>query len=301
MNKKTVILGSVLLVLIALAFLYQGPLKNWQNNLGKPKNIIGEFDINKIDKFEIVSLNNTVTLTKQGAKWKINNTKDFYADPVIMSEAISSLKAAVQSDIELVSKVKERKVEFKTDISGLTVKIYQANKKVADFIIGDYAGINKTYVSLQDSNDTYLTQANLSGAFNQAEWRDLTIFSSDKQKVKNIRFQYPNREFTVEFKDGQWSGVIPEKFTVNQDKINLILEVMTNLKASRIPEQTFKDTGLDKHNIIVEASGDDINNTLMIGDSNGEFYYAKKGDSDNIYLIDKISRDKLNKTIFELK
>ena len=55
MNKKTLVLGGVLLALIVLAYAYHGPLKNWQNNLGKPKNIFAKIDTTKIDKIEITS------------------------------------------------------------------------------------------------------------------------------------------------------------------------------------------------------------------------------------------------------
>jgi hypothetical protein len=137
--------------------------------------------------------------------------------------------------------------------------------------------------------------------FEQAEWRDLTIFSSAKEKINKIRFQYPNREFTVEFKNDKWSGVLPEKFTVNQEKIGKIAQIMSSLKAREIPEQTFKNTGLEKHLIIIEAAGEAIDNVLMVGASQGGLSYAKRGESDNIYLIDKSARDELDKWIWQLK
>ena len=39
---------------------------------------------------------------------------------------------------------------------------------------------------------------------------------------------------------------MPEKFTVNKEKIEVMLDVMTNLKASGIPEQRFENTVLNK-------------------------------------------------------
>lgn len=310
MNKKTLILGMVLIVLIVLAYAYQGPLKKWQNNLGKPTNIFAKIDITKIDKIEVISGGNTVVLAKQSGvspdlaqvKWKYNDSKDFYVDPVVMSKILESLDKAKVSELELVSNRPERKSEFKIDSAGLTIKAYQADKKVADFIVGgrtsDYSG---SYISTSGSQATYLVKVNLPDAFKQTEWRDLTIFSTAKEKIKKIRFQYPNREFTVELNNDQWAGILPEKFTVDKEKIETVLKVMTNLKASLIPEQRFENTGLDKHLIIIEASGEAINNTLMIGGSKGEFYYAKRGDSDNIYLLSKAERDKLDKWIWQLK
>ena len=43
-------------------------------------------------------------------------------------------------------------------------------------------------------------------------------------------------------------------------------------------------------------------NTLMVGDDNGEgLYFAKRGDSDNIYLISEEQRDVLDQTIRSLR
>lgn len=318
MNKKTLILGGVLIALIVLAYIYQGSLKKWQNNLGKPKNFLAQIDTIKIDKIEVISGNNTVVLAKQGdasvnsaqdgsakpapVRWKYNNSKNFYADSVIMSNVLESLNKMKDSELELVSNNLERKSEFKIDGTGLTVKVYGGNKKIVDFIIGgvasDYGGF---YISTPQLRDTYLVKPDLRNAFEQAEWRDLTIFSTAKEKIKKIRFQYPNREFTVEFKNDKWSGILPEKFTVNQEKIERIAQIMSNLKATEIPEQTFKNTGLNKHLMIIEATGQAIDNILMVGESRDGFYYAKRGESDNIYLINKSDRDELDKWIWQLK
>lgn len=310
MNKKTLVLGGVLIALIILAYLYQGPLKKWQNNLGKPKNILAKIDTAKIDKIEVISAGNTVALTRQGdasassaqVKWKYNNSKNFYADQNLMAKILSSLKAAAKSELELVSNNPERKSEFKTDSTGLAVKVYGEDKIVAEFIVGNRASdYSSTYLAMPASPATYLAKVDLRGVFEQTEWRDLTIFSTAQEKIKKIRFQYSNREFTVELQNDEWGGILPEKFTVNKEKIDKIAQIMSNLKAAEIPEQTFNNTGLEKHLIIIEATGENIDNVLMIGDSQNGLYYAKRGESDNIYLINKSDRDELDKWIWQLR
>lgn len=302
MNKKTLFLGGVLIVLIILAYAYQGPLKKWQNNLGKPKNILANIKIDLINKIEIISRGKTLSLDKQNSKWKYNNSKDFYVDDSVINKALDELKTAASSEIELISNNRERKSEFKTDDSGLEIKIYQANKQVDNFIIGglasDYAS---SYISTPESVATYAVKADLTDVFNPAEWRDLTIFSTPVEKINKIRFQYPNREFTVELKDGKWSGVLPNKFFVKAEKIKPVLDIMSDLKAAEIPAQVFANTGLDKHLIIIQATGDSVNNVLMIGQANNGLYYAKRGDSDNIYFISKEERDALDKWSWQLK
>jgi len=302
MNKKTLFLGSVLIVMIILAYAYQGPLKKWQNNLGKPKNILANIKIDLIDKIEIISQGKTLSLDKQNQKWKYDNSRDFYVDDSVITKVLAGLKKAALSEIELISNNQERKSEFKTDSSGLEIKIYQANKQISNFIIGGLASdYVSSYISTPESVATYAVKADLADVFNPVEWRDFTIFSTPAEKINKIRFQYPNREFTVELKDGKWSGFLPDKFAVKAEKIKPILDIMSNLKATEIPEQVFTNTGLDKHLIIIQATGDSVNNVLMIGQANNGLYYVKRGDSDNIYSISKEERDTLDKWSWQLK
>ncbi len=303
MSKKNSILGILLFVLVISAFVYQVPLKKWQHNLGKPENIFSKVEIGLIDKIEIFDNKKQITLDKQNQKWKYGGSKDFYADGAAMSKVFEELKKAASSEIELVSNNRERKGEFGTDGSGIEVKIYQDGKPVLDFFAGkmasDYSG---SYFSFPESAASFAAKADLNGAFSREDWRDFTIFSSPADKIDKIRFQYPNREFTVELKGGEWAGVLPEKFTVNQEKIKNILNIMSDLKASEIPEQVFAGAGLEKHLIIIQASGQGIDNVLMVGQAqDDDLYYAKKGDSDNIYLILKYERDALDKWIWQLK
>ncbi len=69
MDKKTLRLGGILIILIVLAYLYQGPLKEWRAGLGKPKNFLASVDAGQINKIEIIQKEKTVVLEKQGDKW----------------------------------------------------------------------------------------------------------------------------------------------------------------------------------------------------------------------------------------
>jgi len=303
MNKKTLLLGGILIILTISAYAYQGPLKKWRDNLGKPNNFLSKVDVKQISKIEITKNGKTVVLKNKDGKWKVDGAKDFYVKNSVADNLIQELDKAVKADLELISSNRDKKGEFKTDDNGIAVKIYRDGNAVVDFVIGKTgSNFTNTYISRPESNNTYSVKANLFSAFNRPEWRDLTIFSSDKKKITKIRFQYPRREFIVEKKDGLWSGTSPYKFSVDEKKIDKILDVMSDLTAAKIPAQNFKGTGLDKHNIIVQATGDGIDNTIMVGGVNNEkLYFAKKGDSDNIYLIPKRQRDELEKKIWELK
>ncbi|MEA3463787.1 MAG: DUF4340 domain-containing protein [Patescibacteria group bacterium] len=320
MNKKNLILGGILIILVALAYFYQGPLEEWRAGLNKPDNFLTQINVNQIDKIKVTKSGEITILEKQGDKWKIGGTKNFYVKNELANSLTSDLKKIIGSKVELASANKDKKGDFQTDQeSGVIVKLSQNDEIMADFVVGK-RGIDFTsaYVSEPISDNTYIFKANIYNLFNRDDWYDKTIFSSDKKKISKIRFQYPNREFTIASADTEtiankdiaedagsirmWEGILPYKFSVNKEKVDEILDIMSNLTAVKIPEQTFENTGLKKNLIIIQAAGEDIDNTLMIGeaDENG-LYYAKKADSDNIYLITKEQRDELNKKIRDLR
>ena len=305
MNKKNIILGGILIFLIILAWLYSGPFKNWQKNSNKTENFLAALKVEDVSRIEVTNSSQTTTLEKQGERLKISNTKDFYAQDELVKNLTKALEDSAKAKMEIVSRNKDKKTDFQTDeTSGSRIKLFQGEKMLADFVVGkmtnDYSG---SYVSQPESDRTFSINVNLSGIFNRTDWRDNKIFASSKDQINKVRFQYPTREFTIEKnKDNKWAGSLPYKFTVREEKIDKILDIMSNLTAAQIPEQNFSGTDLEKSAIIIQASGEGIDNTLMIGKDNGkQMYYAKRGNSDNIYLITKEQRDELNKQIGELK
>lgn len=322
MSKKNLILGGILVALIFIVYLYQGP---WKNDLGP--NFLSQLEAEQIDKIEIIRDNATSTLIKEGeAKWQVDGSGDFYVDPEVAQELEEKLAQLITARFEVVSSDEDRKPELNTDLeSGTQVKLYQDDQELAHFIIGflDSSGLASSYVARPDYPETYVaSNVDLSRIRFNDDWRSRVIFDSAKEDITKLRFQYPDREFslekqitTEENEEGEevevitWQGVSPREFAVDSEKIDSILEVMTNLEASIIPEQNFEGTRLTDHLIIVEASGDELSNTIMVGgeaDLGDEvpeemsFYYAKEAVSDSIYLITEEQRDLLDQTISSL-
>jgi hypothetical protein len=286
------------------AYLYQGPIKKWQEKSNKPINPLSGIDINLIDKIEISNLKLTTKLIKTGDNWKIDGTKDFFVKKEVADEMIATLKDAEKSDLELISTNKEKQAEFMTDSqNGLKIKLFTKDKERSSLIIGkpgpDYMS---NYLTKSGENSTYLVKILLANVFSREDWRDDTIFSSDKAKITSIRLQYPNRVILIEKKNDKWEAVKPNKFSIKEDKVNPILDIMANLNSNSWPEQSFKGTDLEKNLIIAEAKGEGIQNILMVGKNNGKGqFFAKKGDNDHIYLITKEQKSLLDKKLSDFK
>jgi len=317
MSKKTLILGGIFIALLISAFAYD-PILKWKDSLGKPVNFLAKANnFSEINKMEVKTDGVTVVLEKDDKGWRVAATKGFYVSEELVAAISTDLEEAAKGDLELVSTSKDRKTEFDTGENGTEVKLSKDGAVLADFVVGKPgSNFTSSYISKIDADETFLAASNLNAAFAHGEWYDKTIFSVDADKVAKIRFQYPTREFTIERKapsdesaeslPGEWAGTLPYKFDVNQEKAKTVLDMMAKLSAAEIPTQKFEGTGLDKHSIIVQITGDGTDGTLMIGDAveNAEGdknYYAKKGDSDNIYLISSDAKESLDKTINDLK
>ncbi len=300
--NKNLKLFIILVVLAVSAWLYTGPIQTLKNKWTSPENFLAKIKIDKLERIEIDGGYEDATLKKEGERWKVDGTKDFYVGESLALSMIENLELAIESDLILVSSNKDKKVDFKTDDSGIKVKLFWKDKE-KEFVVGkvtsDFAG---SYVSEVDGNETYSVKSKLYNTFYYSPWRDKTIFNSETEKVVKVRFQYPNSEFTVEKIEDEWKGTIPYNFQVDKEKIKEIIDSMTHLTAVKIPEQNFEGTDLDKHLMIVQVTGEGIDNILMIGKDNGEeMHYVKKGDSDNIYLINKEKKDILERTISNLR
>ncbi len=302
MDRKNLILGGILAILIIFAYVQQGPWQTWKKSLSEVDSFLKEADHENINKVEIETGTTTTVLEREGENWKIAGTKDFYISGIDANRLKESINEMSKADLEVVSKNKNKKFDFKTGEEGTDIGLYGDGFEL-DFVLGKTGPTaGSCYVSQKDDSKTYLLDSNIRVAFLKDDWRDKKIFSFMPERADKVRFQYPNREFTVEKVDNVWKGVDPYEFEVDEEKLYEVLGEMGSLKAAEIPEQTFEGTGLEKHNIIVEVNGVMDDYTIMVGDANDEgLYYAKRGDSDNIYLITKEEKEVFEKTISDLQ
>jgi len=303
-NKKNITLFLVLIILTLIAYAYKVPYQEWQKKVKKPINFLWKIDLDKIDKIEINKNEQVSILEKQMEnKWKIADTKDFYVKKQDLINLLDALKKAQESDFKTVSINLEKKSEFKTNQQGTEIKLIQDDQEKISFIVGkmtpDYQG---SYLAIKDKNETYSVAVNFFSIFNKSDWRDKTILSLDKDKINKLRFQYPNHGFILEKNEENWKGIEPDIEIEQQEKVSKIVDLLSNLGAVQIPEQSFENTGLEKNLIILQILGQDIDQTIMIGENNeDDQYFIKKADSDNIYLITKEQRDELDLEIKDFK
>ena len=78
MSKKNLILGGILVALVALAIIYEGPLQDLKGKFGKPKNFLAVLDTSQISRIDITRENEIISIEQEGERWKVAGTRDFY-------------------------------------------------------------------------------------------------------------------------------------------------------------------------------------------------------------------------------
>lgn len=306
-------LGLILIVLIGAAYLYKTPAVQ---DSKKIKNFLSDVSVEEIKKIEIEADGKTTVLEKINGKLKIEGTKDFYVDDEVAQKILDAISNTKNTVLDLVSNSEEKKEDFKTNESGIKIKLVQDGKDAINFVVGKLSSNFKdNYISLPSLPDTYAVTENLINIFDREDWRSRRIFKAEADAITKVRFQRPSSEFILEKKDDEWKGISPLEFKADKEKLDEVIEKMTNLTAAKIPEQTFEGTGLDQHLLIVQVTGGEVDNTIMIGTSfkmspedleknpdqkQEELYYAKSGKSDNIYLISKEDKSAIDKQIADL-
>lgn len=297
--KKNIILSGILAALILFSWAWSGPMKDWKTKSGTANNFLSQLNPVLIDSIEITKKDSSIILEKNSDRWKVAGTKDFYVSSANMDEMMSVLETMTKSKVEVVSKNKEKAGVY--GISDFPVlKINQAGRNY-EFLVGDYTGnFTGCYISFGDF--VYRFNGNLTSVISKDDWRDKQIFSFSNDNVSSIRFQYGKTQFIVEKNNDTWSGISPVKFSVSKDKIDEVINVLADLKATSIPEQDFSKAGIEKNNLIIQVTGENLDKTIMVGDCNKEdICYAKRADSDNLYFITKAQKDSLTKRMSSLK
>ncbi len=200
MNKKNLILGGLLLVLLVLAFVYQGPFGDWRKKEKKELNIFSDLNVDNVNKIELSGSKGKKVFVKNASLWQEEGIKNSMLNSQAVDSALSSLKQSKEENPILISELADKQADFETSTEkGYKVVLKNGDEVIKDFVIGkntnDFRG---SYVSETGSNKTYISSINLTSVFGHDDWLNKSIFVAESSPINKIRFQYPSREFTVE-------------------------------------------------------------------------------------------------------
>lgn len=298
--SKNIILFLALIALMTTTWVYQGPYQQWQHKRKLPVNFM---KLNgQINRLEIVKGKTKISLAKEGDNWRVYGQEGkFFANPVQMKTLVQALNDLGAAELEVASNNPKKQVDFMIvgqEALQITLKSDKAETK---FNVGKpTANYNGSYVGRDGDMKTYrLNSVNLQPLFGRMEWRDYSLFNLDSKQPNFLRLHYPDHEIKLTMRAGKWSD---DKGNSGYDKtqIDKLAGTLVGLSAVEIPKQDFKPTGLDKPAMIIELKGDGYDETLMLGKKGTKkTYYAKKGSSDNIYLLSSVDYETLARKLGE--
>jgi hypothetical protein len=286
--RTTLILAAILIVLAAVATLFETSKKKTRLSAGKP--VFSAFTVKGADAIEISGKGKPVQLRKRGDVWVVATEGWHEAEAKYPKELLEAVDKF--STTALISTAVDKHATFEVDSTGTVVRISGGSKLLADFIVGkagpDYMS---TYVRPSGQNRVYLVPAYLPSMVNRADtWRKTTILDLDQASITGYTAKNSKETVTVEKgADGSWKITEPTQGTAKPDIVSMILRSLAQVRSTGFADTTMTadQTGLaaDTASVTVRTT-DGSSYTVIIGASNERNQsYTKLADNPTVYLV----------------
>jgi hypothetical protein len=235
MKKNTLILISLFVLLLIIAFLVlQKPGE--QSASSANTGFFTVIDSLSVDKIQIKTPTSFLLLEKRGTEWYIAQPINYKANQTNVGQIIHQIKILEVKSI--ISSKPEKHSVFQVDQSGTEIKMYEKGAEKVSFILGKMAAsYTESYVRRLNSNNVFLVEGAFSYMFSRPvkEWRDKTIFTTPKETIKEVQFQYGDTTFSMTLKDTTW---VIGKAKAQQSVMDGILSSLSNLQADDFIDST---------------------------------------------------------------
>jgi hypothetical protein len=206
MKKSTI--GSIALIVLLAVIAYlvmQRPGERSRSD--EEVEHLVDYDSAAVSRFEITSkANGHIVVERQGGKWMITDPINF---PAAEYMVIRVLETGRQIELKnVVSTNPDKQGLFQVDSTGTLVKYYEGETEKAAFRVGKpTTSFTETYVRAEGSNDVYIAMGTFATIFDRKplEWRDKTIFHTERESLTGVRFAYGDTTFSVTKADSVWS------------------------------------------------------------------------------------------------
>lgn len=204
MKRSTLLLIGILVALGVVTYIVlQRPGESSSDT--SARQMLVNYDSSAVDRVEVTSGGSTVRLAQEGGIWMIVAPVHFRADQNAVRSAISrGRKIEVRG---LVSTNPEKQGVFQVDSAGTLVKIFEHGTEKAAFRIGKPGTTyDETYARREGEGDVLVAEGPLAYLFVKApkDWRDRTIFKTDRDRITSVRYRYGDTTFTLALLDSAW-------------------------------------------------------------------------------------------------
>jgi hypothetical protein len=191
------------MLLVAAFLVLQKPGE--QSATSSSSGFLTTIDSVSVNKIEIKGPTVSLVMEKHGAEWFIVQPINYKANQAFIAQIIHQVK-----NIEIKSTVSnkpEKHSVFQVDQTGTEVAIFENGNEKISFILGKMAAnYTESYARKLHSNEVLLIEGASGSMLNRPvkEWRDKTIFTTPRETITEVHYQYGDTAFTLSLKDSVW-------------------------------------------------------------------------------------------------
>jgi len=320
-RKQITLLISILLTLLIITLLLEGPLKGKKRV--EPKLLFSEFDPYFVEAIEIHQKEKMARLEREGDRWvvleidtlqsaKSAESADYlrhFADTSSVNRALGTVDSLKG---EVVSKNPDKQSLFEvTSEAGVEVKAFgKGDSLIAQFYIGKTGGqdFSSTYIRKEGSNEVILAKGFFRGSTFHPDvkrWRNRKILSFLPQNLNRLEFVSPEGNLLLQKSgEGKWEILEPIQAKVDSLKMEQMLRGLSNLTSQDFGDlATPEETGFDSPILLIKMEYlDQPPRTLVIGKPKGDnFYFTQASEDKTVYVISKSILQQFQKKPEDLK
>lgn len=223
-NKRRLLVLVVLTTLTLAVFWWIQP----ENRVDVPQDVFQVGDLNAISRVTLVSDSAEVSLSYDGARWRLNDTLN--ADADLISVLFATLQQATPK--RAVARASQDSIFRHLKKSGVTVSLFDARELAKQFLAGGNASKTQAYFADPDTGDVYVMgipgyRVYVAGIFELAPegWRDKFVFNFNWRNFERLEARWPDEP--------------AENFTVAMQRNFFGIEGMTEVDTAKL--NTFLD------------------------------------------------------------
>jgi len=289
--RRLSLFAIIFIVMAGLYWFLEGPkIKDADQG---PNHLLSNFSPADVHRINITSSDSDpIVLQKTDGEWQVETGQgaSYAADSSAIQELIESLTELKTNS--MVSRKPDRHALYEVSPeTGLQVETLDHKQRtLAEVLIGKSGpNIFSTYVRAADKNEVYLVDGILQNKISKTlnEWRDKRIFALDPNLITTFTVS-GDQSLVLNKTDGKWL-IGPEAAPANTATVEQAVQTLATLNAVDFADGTLAEYGFDQPlRTITAVFNDGKQATLLLGkDANAFQQYAKRADTDTLYIIEK--------------
>ncbi|MCI4667676.1 MAG: DUF4340 domain-containing protein [Bacteroidia bacterium] len=236
-NRHLAISLGSLVVLYLISLLFGGSSqRSFDENL-----IL--LDTANVSRIEITaSGEQPYSLQKEGGEWKVEVSEGNFV-PIEKTPFLSILGGIKKVSARgLAAKSEDQWANFEVDESGLNLKIFQGEKKLADIYAGKSfyrpSGL-MSYVRKEGEKETYMVATNLGSSFGKRpnDWRNKSLINGEWESWNMLSFNYSGDSSFQLIKTPQNLWMYSDSSATNSSEVNTFLRILSLTKGIEFADQ----------------------------------------------------------------